>query len=68
MAKTGGWKDVTTLERCYQQADEVTQLQVFLEAPKLCSTGMEITEATPNTTPLTVASSKEQSRNVKWDK
>ena len=51
VAKAGGWKDVATLESCYQQADEATQLQVFLEAPKLCSQGVQFSEVPPNATP-----------------
>jgi hypothetical protein len=29
MADAGGWKDVTTLVRCYQQTDEQTLLAVM---------------------------------------
>ena len=56
VAKAGGWRDVATLERCYQQADEATQMHVFLEAPKLHSQGMVVGEVTPNATPLSVES------------
>ena len=52
VAKAGGWRDTATLERCYQQADEATQMQVFLEAPKLYSEGVLPDEVTPNATPV----------------
>ncbi len=37
VAAAGGWKDPTTLLKCYQQPDEATIRCVMLEAPKLRS-------------------------------
>jgi len=47
VAAAGGWKDIETLVRCYQQPDEETLASVVLEAPKLRSAS----EVTPNATP-----------------
>ena len=58
VAKAGGWRDTATLERCYQQTDEATQMQVFLGAPKLYSEGVLPDEVTPNATPLSVENSQ----------
>jgi len=33
----GGWKDVTTLLRCYRHADEATMLKVMASPTKLVS-------------------------------
>ena len=35
VAAAGGWKETTSLKRCYQQADEQTMLQVVLNAGEL---------------------------------
>jgi hypothetical protein len=35
VAAAGGWKDVTTLLTCYQQADEATMLKVMASPTKL---------------------------------
>jgi hypothetical protein len=37
VAGAGGWKDVMTLLRCYQHADEATMLKVMPEPTKLVS-------------------------------
>lgn len=48
VAAAGGWKDPTTLLKCYQQPDEATIRRVVLEAPKLRSRP----DSTPTATPL----------------
>jgi hypothetical protein len=35
VAPAGGWKDVTTLLTCYQQADEATMLKVMASPTQL---------------------------------
>jgi hypothetical protein len=35
VAAAGGWKELTILQRCYQQADGATMLKVVLEAGEL---------------------------------
>ncbi len=47
VAAAGGWRDPTTLVKCYQQPDEETICRVVLEAPKLRSRP----DPTPITTP-----------------
>jgi hypothetical protein len=37
VAAAGGWKDVTTLLACYQDADEATKLKVMESPVKLMS-------------------------------
>jgi integrase len=54
VAAAGGWRDPTTLLRCYQQPDECTMLRVVLEAPKLYGEGANMGEVTPKPTPLRV--------------
>ena len=56
VAAAGGWKDPTTLLKCYQQPDEETIQRVVLEAPKLRSRPARQVSATPTVTPA-------QSRN-----
>ena len=51
VAAAGGWKDPTTLIRCYQQPDEETIQRVVLEAPKLRSRPVRQVSATPTVTP-----------------
>ena len=51
VATAGGWKDSTTLVKCYQQTDEDTIQRVVLEAPKLVSSPVQQMEVTPKVTP-----------------
>ncbi len=48
VAVAGGWRDPTTLLKCYQQPDEDTIQRVVLEAPKFRAKPIEVTpEVTP---------------------
>ncbi len=40
VAAAGGWRDVRTLLKCYQQPDEETLTEVVLNAPKLYGNGI----------------------------
>ena len=51
VAAAGGWKDPTTLLKCYQQPDEETIQKVVLEAPKLRSRPVRQSKVTPLVTP-----------------
>jgi integrase len=51
VAAAGGWRDPTTLLKCYQQPDEETMRRVVLEAPKLLSRPVRRLEVTPKATP-----------------
>lgn len=51
VAAAGGWKEPTTLLKCYQQPDEETIQKVVLEAPKLRSQPVRQSEVTPLVTP-----------------
>jgi integrase len=52
VARAGGWRDVTTVLKSYQQADEATVTRVVLDAPKLYSDGVaRPAEVTPKATP-----------------
>lgn len=51
VADAGGWQDTATLLESYQRSDDATLTQVFLEAPKLRSSGAGGTELTPLLTP-----------------
>jgi hypothetical protein len=51
VAAAGGWKDPTTLLKCYQQPDEDTIDKVVLDAPKLLSKPVRQLEVTPPATP-----------------
>ncbi len=53
VAAAGGWKEPTTLLKCYQQPDEKTIQKVVLEAPKLLSKPVRQLEVTPPATPPT---------------
>ncbi len=51
VAAAGGWSDIATLLKSYQQSDEATLTQVVLEAPKLTAEGGDGTKVTPLLTP-----------------
>jgi len=51
VAAAGGWRDPTTLLKCYQQPDEDTIERVVLDAPKLMSRPVRGVEVTPKVTP-----------------
>ena len=51
VARAGGWRDVATVLKSYQQADDATVTKVILEAPKPCSNGVTRPEVTPKPTP-----------------
>jgi integrase len=51
VAAAGGWKEPTTLLKCYQQPDEETIQKVVLEAPKLRSRPVRQSKVTPLLTP-----------------
>ena len=64
VAAAGGWRDPTTLLKCYQQPDEETMRRVVLEAPKLRSRPVRRLEVTPNATPSEAANPSESQRNA----
>ncbi len=63
VAAAGGWKDPTTLIRCYQQPDEETIQRVVLEAPKLRSRPVRQVSATPTVTPGHSKNGSQEERN-----
>jgi integrase len=64
VAAAGGWRDPTTLLKCYQQPDEETMRRVVLEAPKLLSRPVRRLEVTPNATPSRKSDDGVGHRNV----
>ena len=52
VAAAGGWRDPTTLLKCYQQPDEDTMNRVVLGASKLVGDRGEERESTPIATPV----------------
>jgi integrase len=64
VAAAGGWRDPTTLLKCYQQPDEETMRRVVLEAPKLLSRPVRRLGVTPSSTPSDAASLGGVNHNV----
>jgi len=64
VAAAGGWRDPTTLLKCYQQPDEETMRRVVLEAPKLLSQPVRRLEVTPTVTPDEEVDPPEDQRNA----
>jgi hypothetical protein len=64
LAAAGGWRDPTTLLKCYQQPDEDTMRRVVLEAPKLLSRPVRRLEVTPTVTPGDAVDPSEDQRNA----
>jgi hypothetical protein len=64
VAAAGGWRDPTTLLKCYQQPDEETMRRVVWEAPKLLSRPVRRLEVTPNVTPSDASRPNGEQRNA----